>query len=37
MTCNDTGYQAIEFDSETHLPRYELYMNYNIWYMRAHP
>merc|ERR1719411_1124469 len=21
MTCNDTGYQAIEFDPETHLPR----------------
>lgn len=21
MTCNDTGYQAIEFDGETHLPR----------------
>lgn len=21
MTCNDTGYQAIEFDSLTHLPR----------------
>ena len=20
MTCNDTGYQAIEFDPETHLP-----------------
>jgi len=20
MTCNDTGYQAIEFDAETHLP-----------------
>lgn len=20
MTCNDTGYQAIEFDKETHLP-----------------
>lgn len=20
MTCNDTGYQAIEFDQETHLP-----------------
>uniref|UniRef100_A0A0K2T590 Dihydropyrimidine dehydrogenase [NADP(+)] n=1 Tax=Lepeophtheirus salmonis TaxID=72036 RepID=A0A0K2T590_LEPSM len=21
MTCNDTGYQAIEFDPETHIPR----------------
>ena len=21
MTCNDTGYQAIEFDEETHIPR----------------
>jgi len=21
MTCNDTGYQAIEFDADTHLPR----------------
>ena len=21
MTCNDTGYQAIEFDAETHLPK----------------
>ncbi|PAA50679.1 hypothetical protein BOX15_Mlig007577g1 [Macrostomum lignano] len=21
MTCNDSGYQAIEFDAETHLPR----------------
>ncbi|QQP51185.1 Dihydropyrimidine dehydrogenase, partial [Caligus rogercresseyi] len=21
MTCNDTGYQAIEFDAETHIPR----------------
>ena len=21
MTCNDTGYQAIEFDPETHLPK----------------
>ncbi len=20
MTCNDTGYQAIEFDAQTHLP-----------------
>jgi dihydropyrimidine dehydrogenase (NADP+) len=20
MTCNDTGYQAIEFDPETHIP-----------------
>ena len=20
MTCNDTGYQAIEFDKDTHLP-----------------
>ncbi|GAA6227553.1 dihydropyrimidine dehydrogenase [NADP(+)] [Lates japonicus] len=20
MTCNDSGYQAIEFDPETHLP-----------------
>ena len=20
LTCNDTGYQAIEFDAETHLP-----------------
>lgn len=20
MTCNDTGYQAIDFDAETHLP-----------------
>lgn len=20
MTCNDSGYQAIEFDAETHLP-----------------
>ena len=20
MTCNDTGYQAISFDEETHLP-----------------
>lgn len=21
MTCNDTGYQAIEFDKDTHLPK----------------
>ena len=21
MTCNDTGYQAISFDEETHLPK----------------
>ena len=21
MTCNDTGYQAIEFDADTHLPK----------------
>ena len=21
MTCNDTGYQAIQFDPETHLPK----------------
>lgn len=21
MTCNDSGYQAIEFDPETHLPK----------------
>ena len=21
MTCNDTGYQAIAFDEETHLPK----------------
>jgi len=21
MTCNDSGYQAISFDAETHLPR----------------
>ena len=21
MTCNDTGYQAIEFDAETHIPK----------------
>jgi len=21
MTCNDTGYQAIEFDSQTHIPK----------------
>ena len=24
MTCNDTGYQAIEFDAETHIPKVSL-------------
>ena len=24
MTCNDTGYQAIEFDKDTHLPMVSL-------------
>ena len=24
MTCNDTGYQAIQFDPETHLPKVTL-------------
>ena len=24
MTCNDTGYQAIEFDKDTHLPTVSL-------------
>ena len=23
MTCNDTGYQAISFDEQTHLPKVE--------------
>lgn len=21
MTCNDSGYQAIQFDAETHIPK----------------
>ena len=26
MTCNDTGYQAIEFDAETHIPKVKEYV-----------
>ena len=29
MTCNDTGYQAIEFDAETHIPKVILITNQN--------
>ena len=29
MTCNDTGYQAIEFDAETHIPKAILIANQN--------
>ena len=30
MTCNDTGYQAIEFDAETHIPKVNNMFNHEI-------
>ena len=30
MTCNDTGYQAIEFDAETHIPKVNDLFDYEL-------
>ena len=36
MTCNDTGYQAISFDENTHLPKVKPdIMKWKLWYQEC--